>query len=137
MPSSDARWSTIADHSASLVPGITPDPGAQWERLVARLRSLEGRLWWAAGTLLVLDLLTTAYGLRLGLVEANPIAASLLESHGLWALAVLKGLAFAVAVSGWAVLTRDCRAVVPVCLAAPWFAGTASNALLIASVVVQ
>jgi hypothetical protein len=136
MSSSDVQWSSPPDHSASITPDIVAEQRVRWDRFTFWLTSREAFLWRAAAALLVLDLLTTAYGLHLGLEESNPVAAALMERHGILALGFLKGFAVAVAVGGWAVLTRDRRFIVPVCLAVPWFAGTASNALLIASVLV-
>lgn len=133
---SDAEWPAPPDHSTSVMPDIVAEQRVRWGRFTTWLASQERFLWRAAAALLVLDLLTTVYGLHLGFEESNPVAAALMERHGILALGFLKGFAVAVAVGGWVVLTRDRRFIVPVCLAVPWFAGTTSNVLLIASVLV-
>lgn len=119
---------------------VRPDGGTDahpgWAEAVGRrLGRYERSVWTLALLLLVIDIATTIYGLKLGLGEANPVAAVLLDRYGLVALGALKGAALAVAAIGWVVVTRPYRGIVPVCLTIPWAVGTVSNALLILRVV--
>jgi len=84
---------------------------------------------------MVADVALTAYGLRLGLTELNPVAAGLIAEVGrLPALALLKGSAVGVAVGGWIVLPADYRGLVPAGLTLPWAVATAVNLVTIAAV---
>lgn len=134
MDSSDSRSPSpagavpAADSDGSVVP-------ARLGRLARRLRCNEGYLWAVAFGLLAFDLATTVYGLGIGLTEANPVAASLIDRYGLLALGGLKAAALAVAAVGWYLVARRHRAIVPICLAVPWSVGSVSNAVVIARVV--
>lgn len=105
------------------------------DRLLQALAAQERRLWILALLLLVTDLATTAYGLGLGLSEANPAAAAALERYGIAALAALKGFALVVAAVGWLVIARRYRVVVPLCLALPWSVGSVLNLVVLVRVV--
>lgn len=107
------------------------------EQLGAWGTAHERALWTVALGALVLDLVSTSYGLHLGLQEMNPIAAGLFDRFGYAALGALKGFSVAVAIVGWAVLPRKFRALVPACLALPWALAAISNSLLVAVVVVS
>lgn len=130
----------LPDSPPSVSTTVLPDGGTDahhgWvEAMGRRLVRYERPVWTLALLLLVIDLATTIYGLRLGLGEANPVAAVLLDRYGLVALGALKGAALAVAAIGWVVVTRPYRGIVPVCLTVPWAIGVVSNALLIVRVV--
>lgn len=96
------------------------------------LPAVERHLWTVALGLLVLDLATTAYGLKVGFQESNPIAVALLSDYGFWALVVLKGVSVAVAIVGWGILPAAYRYVAPLLLAGPWLVGTVLNVTLVA-----
>lgn len=103
--------------------------------LTGRPTRLERWLWLLALGVLGLDLATTAYGLHIGLREANPVAIALLERYGFWTLGSLKVVGVGVGATGWTVLSREHRFIVPLCLAGPWALGSAVNLLLVANIV--
>jgi hypothetical protein len=101
-------------------------------RGLARSRRRERLAWAAVGLFLVGDVVLTRIGLGAGFVEANPLARTLMESLGVVpAMALLKGLALAVAVAGWLLVPPAGRYVVPVALALPWGVAVLLNAVLI------
>jgi hypothetical protein len=53
----------------------------------------------------------------------------------LGAMVLLKSFALVVGVVGWVVVPRVARAVVPACLAVPWWIAVGINATLIVTVV--
>jgi hypothetical protein len=102
----------------------------------ARLAPHEASLWAIALAGLVLDIVLTAYGLSLGLTELNPVARGLMAAYTpLGAMVLLKSFALVVGVVGWVVVPRVARAVVPACLAVPWWIAVGINATLIVTVV--
>lgn len=109
-------------------------------RFAARLRgrlatASQTRLWTVALLALVLDVALTAAGLRVGLVEANPVATATMRVLGVFGgLVALKSLAVAVALVGHAALPREYRSVAPLALAVPWWIAVAVNVTVIASV---
>ena len=101
-----------------------------------RLAPHEPTLWAVALAGLLLDIGLTAYGLSLGLTELNPVARDLMAAYSpLGAMVLLKTVALVVGGLGWLVVPRVARAVVPACLAVPWWVAVAINATLIVSVV--
>jgi hypothetical protein len=101
-----------------------------------RLAPHEPTLWAVALAGLLLDIGLTAYGLSLGLTELNPVARDLMAAYSpLGAMVLLKTVALVVGGLGWLVVPRVARAVVPACLAVPWWIAVAINATLIFSVV--
>lgn len=95
--------------------------------------STEARLWLVAAAALIADLFLTYYGIaHAGLMEANPVAASVLAGHGYAGLAAVKLAAFAVGVAGRQVVPPVYRWVAPCCLAVPWLLAVAVNTTLIA-----
>lgn len=96
---------------------------------IARRETL---LWWVVVVAAVGDVITTAAGLHLGLVEGNPIVRGWIDNYGVWMLALSK---VAIIGCGW-VCTRFVshpgRVVVPLGFALPWVIATGSNAVLIA-----
>ncbi|WP_410764726.1 DUF5658 family protein [Haloferax sp. DFSO60] len=103
-----------------------------------RLRSLrdDRRLWLVPLVALVLDVLTTLYGIEHGLAELNPVVLSLVPSLGiLWTLLLLKALVLAVGVTMWRLLPLRHRAAVPLGVAIPWGIAGLLNAQLILSTV--
>jgi hypothetical protein len=93
-------------------------------------------LWVAALATLAADVGLTAYGVRLGLAESNPVAAGLIAEVGLFpALALLKGGALGVGVGGWAVMPAEYRGLVPAGLTLPWALAAVANVAAIGLVV--
>ena len=101
------------------------------DRVTAALETLarhERALWAVALAALVGDVLLTRYGLPLGLVEQNPVAASVIATHGLAGMAALKLPGAALALGWRVVLPSTYRGVAPVALALPWLVAVGINA---------
>ena len=92
----------------------------------------EQYLWTAVICAFALDLATTAFGLSVGLVEANPIAASLLAAHGFASLVGLKVLVLVVGVVCRTVVPARHAAAIPLGLALPSAAAVVANSFSIA-----
>lgn len=98
-------------------------------------------LWVAALCAALADLGTTALGLRVGLVETNPIGVAALAVGGVAAMVVLKLLVTVAAVAIAAAVVRApdsivpdyVTLVVPTALAAVWLPAAVWNASLIAT----
>ncbi|WP_435066977.1 DUF5658 family protein [Haloplanus sp. C73] len=106
--------------------------GPRLATAVARLTDHETRLWGVVVATCLADIVLTTYGLRLGLAEGNPLAAALVGRIGaVPALALLKTGAVGVAVTGWAVVPDDYRALIPAGIALPWVVASAANAVTI------
>ena len=102
------------------------------ERSAVRATHDATALWCLAILALAADVLLTAYGLRNGYVETNPLAVAMFRQVGVpVTFAVLKGFPLAVAGVGHAVLPPEFRGVVPLCLAVPWTAAAAINVLVL------
>ena len=105
------------------------------ERSASRATRHARTLWCVALLALVADVALTAYGLRNGYVETNPLAVAMFRRVGVPAtFAALKGFPLAVAGVGRAVLPPEFRGVVPFCLAVPWTAAAVVNVLVLAGV---
>ncbi|WP_254537528.1 DUF5658 family protein [Halomarina litorea] len=100
------------------------DGAARYERI----------LWAVAVLAMVLDIALTAYGLRLGLTEMNPVAAGIIADYGVLGMTAMKFAGFAVAIVGWYVVPRDVAPFVPLALATPWLLAAGINVVMIASV---
>jgi len=113
----------------------TPTLAVGGDRLATaatRLTDYESRLWAVVITTCLVDAILTAAGLRLGLTEANPIAAALIGRVGaVPALAALKLTAVSVAAAGWAIVPQEFRGLIPAGLALPWVAASAANAITV------
>lgn len=106
--------------------------GPRLATAVARLADYETHLWGVVLATCLADVVLTAYGLRLGLMEGNPLAATLVGRLGaLPALALLKTGAVGVAVTGWAAVPDDYRALIPAGIALPWVVASAANVVTI------
>jgi hypothetical protein len=102
--------------------------GAYLDAIATRTTANASWLWVVAVASLAADGVLTAYGLRIGLTEVNPVAADLVASVGvLAALVLLKGGALTVAVAGWFVMPDDYRGLVPAGLALPWVIASVLN----------
>lgn len=116
------------------------DPDATEAALDASLGSvpesvsdLELLLWVLVCWALVLDIVLTAYGLSIGLVERNPFIRHALDTFGVAALALSKAAAVGIALflrSIW----PEYAVIAPAGLAVPWLLAVALNAILITSV---
>lgn len=98
------------------------------------VRSTETRdvqLWLLVLATMVADIGLTLYGLRLGLVETNPIAIFGIETVGYAVLAYLKVPALLLGVAGWIVLPTTARRLNLIGLTLPWAAATLVNLWLI------
>ncbi|ELZ22508.1 hypothetical protein C475_18388 [Halosimplex carlsbadense 2-9-1] len=93
---------------------------------------LELLLWVLVCWALVLDIVLTAYGLSIGLVERNPLMRQALETFGLAALGLAKAGAVAVALV-FRFLWPEYAIVAPLGLAIPWILAVLINATLLAS----
>ena len=113
-------------------------PESPWH--VARTPA-DRTLWISVAIAALADLGTTAFGLRLGLVEANPVGVAALELAGLPGMVVLKGAAVGcgLAVVAAIVLAPDwivpdyATLLVPTALATVWLLAATWNAALIAA----
>ena len=102
------------------------------ERYAAQATRHATTLWSLALLALAADVLLTAYGLRNGYVETNPLAAAMFRQVGIPAtVVVLKGFPLVVAGVGHAVLPPEFRGVAPLCLTVPWTAAVAINVLVL------
>jgi len=102
---------------------------------VDRVLSHERLLWSLVLATLVLDVLLTAVGRRLGLAEGNPLVADLLARFGIGALAALKVGIFVLAVGLRRVVPPRYVSFVPLALAVPWSLAVLANVVTIAVVV--
>lgn len=112
---------------------VGPAVGREYLDAVATRTTTHAPLLWAVAVAsLVADGVLTAYGIRLGLTEFNPVAADLMAHVGaLPALALLKGGALTTAVAGWVVMPENYRGLVPAGLALPWVVASLLNCLAI------
>ena len=94
---------------------------------------LELLLWVLVCWALLLDVVLTAYGLSIGLVERNPLMRQALDAFGVAALAFAKAAAVAIAL-GFRVVWPEYALLAPIGLAIPWTIAVLVNAALIASV---
>jgi hypothetical protein len=106
-------------------------------RLTAPLAGIDGwerTLWILVGVALVGDLLTTYYGLKIGLTESNPIARAAIERFGFAAMVALKLFAVGVGVGCRRLLPDEHGLLVPAGLAVPWMGAVVINLSLYAMV---
>ena len=88
-----------------------------WERV----------LWLLVVVGLIGDLLTTYYGLQLGLTESNPVARAAMEQFGFSAMVGLKLFAVGVGLACRQLLPERHVLLVPLGLAVPWLAASLVN----------
>jgi hypothetical protein len=102
------------------------------DRSIRTLWRHETLLWTIAICAALGDVVTTAYGLQMGLTEGNPIMHAMIAESGIAGLVGSKflviGLAFAL---GTVLFEGKRRVVVPLGLALPWLFVTVSNAFLL------
>lgn len=128
-----SRWS-ITDRTRNLLQ--RRQTAAQWVRSGNRIPEPVGTrdraIWALAVCFLFLDMLTTWYGLQLGLRESNQVAVMLLSKFGYPGLASIKVIALGIAFVGWSILPVSSRIVAPICLVVPWGLASGYNTILIA-----
>lgn len=94
----------------------------------------ERRVWAAAVVTGALDILLTLYGLGLGFVEANPVAATVVATVGpVPGLVGLKFVAVAAVAVGSRVVPPEVRPSPPALLAATWSAAALYNCWILLS----
>ncbi|MFC4553349.1 MULTISPECIES: DUF5658 family protein [Halorussus] len=98
------------------------------------VEGIERALWVLVAAALVGDLLTTYYGLQIGLTESNPVARAALEQFGFAAMFAMKLFAVGVGVFCRQFLAGRHVLLVPVGLAVPWTAAVVVNLSLYATV---
>lgn len=92
----------------------------------------ERLLWALVVCAFALDVATTSYGLSIGLVERNPIAAAMLVHYGIFALVGLKALALATGLLCRSLVPDRLGAVVPFGMIIPSGAAVLMNSFSIA-----
>lgn len=97
-------------------------------------RRFEPELWVVLFVVMVLDVVSTMYGIRLGLSEGNPIAKIAIERFGALGLLSLKSFSIATALVGSVRVERRFRGLVPLGISVIWVVAVAVNALLIVAV---
>lgn len=100
----------------------------QWARSrVSEIDTVEQTLWIVALCALIGDVVTTAVGLRLGLVESNPFARVVINSYGVGGMLVLKGFALGAGLCCRPLLPRAYTPIIPAGLALPWTVAVVIN----------
>ncbi|WP_240334843.1 DUF5658 family protein [Halorussus sp. MSC15.2] len=102
---------------------------------VADVSRTERLLWLLVAVALVGDLLTTYYGLQMGLSESNPVARTAIETFGFSAMVGLKLFAVGVGLGCRRLLPDRHGLLVPAGLAVPWTGAVLVNLALYAMVV--
>jgi hypothetical protein len=103
-------------------------------RVLGSLAERERALWTAVAVTFVLDVTLTAYGLGMGLSEANPVARVVMHAVGpLPAMVALKGVVVAFAVVASRLVPETKRGLIPLAVATPWTVASLSNLALVAS----
>jgi len=100
---------------------------------VERLERHQRALWAVVALALLADTALTAYGLHVGMFEANPIMRSAVAAFGTPGLLLPKAAALFAAVGIRAAVSERLRAVVPATLATPWLVAAGVNLVGIAS----
>ncbi|NHN59016.1 hypothetical protein G9466_08015 [Halorussus sp. JP-T4] len=101
---------------------------------LAGVDGTERTLWILVGVALVGDLLTTYYGLQLGLSESNPVARAAIRQFGFSAMVGMKLIAIGVGLGCRRLLPERHGLLVPAGLAVPWLAAAVVNLALYAMV---
>ncbi|WP_435177818.1 DUF5658 family protein [Halorussus sp. AFM4] len=129
-----------------VVRGIVSSDGRYWSALastgrrrltdpLAGVGRTERTLWILVGVALVGDLLTTYYGLRMGLSESNPVARAAIRQFGFGAMVGMKLFAVGIGLGCRRLLPERHGLLVPAGLAVPWLAAAVVNLALYAMVV--
>lgn len=122
-----------------------PSDGRYWPTLphahgcgtatLSEVTRTERLLWVLVAVGLVGDLLTTYYGLRLGLTESNPVARTAIRQFGFGAMVGLKLGAVGVGLGCRRLLSGRHVLLVPAGLAFPWLVAAMVNLSLYAMAV--
>lgn len=124
------QWTT--SHADAPIMNHGSPPVETPQSLLSHVVSDDNVLWVVTMLALVLDVLTTLYGLGRGLAELNPVVLALIPSFGpVGALLFLKTVVLAVAVVAWVVLPNKYRAAIPIGVAVPWGVAGLMNTQLI------
>lgn len=102
-----------------------------WERFFRLISTYERELWVTAVTAMVVDLVLTGYGLRLGLRELNPVARGAIDIAGIAGLAILSALAVAMAYYCTLAVPERYTPLVPLGLALPSLFAVCMNTVAI------
>lgn len=106
---------------------LSAEAGVDWLRLHQRWLWAVAVIFYGVG-----DLVTTVYGLGLGqAAEAGPLAAAMVNAHGLEMIVVLKAAAMAVFVGAWEVTSEQRRVAIPLALAVVGVGVTGWNLLVL------
>lgn len=125
----DPAWRSRRSRSTATEP-------PQRRGLRAHLRRVPARPLWAAVVAVVVgDLVSTMYGLGIGLTERNPVVAAVLADYGFAGLVALKGVTLASVGTAWLLLERHYGVAVLVGVALPQTVAVVVNAVTIATVV--
>ena len=98
---------------------------------VASTEPRDIHLWLLVLLAMSLDIALTIYGLRIGLIERNPIVLFSVDMIGYSMLAFLKVPAIGIGFVGWFVLPKPARRLNLIGLSLPWFMAASVNAWLI------
>lgn len=110
-----------------------PAPSAALDTVVHRWIAPNERLLWSLVLCaFALDVATTAFGLRIGLVERNPLAAALLVEYGIASLVGLKAVALATGLACRSIVPRRYGGIVPFGMVIPSGAAVLMNSFSIA-----
>lgn len=109
--------------------GIRPRSGGF--DVLRRVRGRTRSLWLLVIAVALADTVLTAYGLRQGFAEANPLARSAIHAFGIASLVALKLLALGVAYATWRLLSNRLDVLVPIALALVWSAAVCVNAVVL------
>lgn len=115
-------------------PTLTREGNRRVTAAMANMRGWERALWVLVGVALVGDLLTTYYGLKIGLTESNPVARAAIQQFGFSAMIALKLFAVGIGVVCRQLLPERHGLLVPAGLAVPWTAAVVINLSLYAMV---
>jgi hypothetical protein len=116
------------------LPELNPASDGRLTAALASLDRWERALWALVGIACVADLLTTYYGLRIGLTESNPVARAAIQRFGFGAMVGLKLFAVGVGLGCRHLLPDRHAAWVPAGLAVPWLGAAVLNLSLYAMV---
>lgn len=95
---------------------------------------VERLLWVLVAVGLVGDILTTHYGLQMGLTESNPVARAAIKQFGMGAMVGMKLFAVGVGLYCRRLLPEPHVLLVPAGLAVPWLAAVVVNLSLYTTV---
>lgn len=129
VPMFDPAWKSRRSRSTSGEGHRRRDVRARLERVPA------GPLWVLVVSVVVGDLVSTVYGLGLGLHEQNPVVAEVIASYGIGGLVGLKLLTLGSAVVAWLALERHYGVAVLAGLALPQGGAVVVNVVTILSLV--